>query len=405
MCEPGACPTVVLVTIAATPQRTAHPAPVRRGWAAPPRLDIGIAVVFVVLTIAEAALNGSIGSPVLHVLVAGAAMAAVAWRRVFPIPVALVAVLANLVINPNHEFSTLLCLVLLSYTIGVETLPPRSWVGLAVILLPFVGGMALRGLVPSDVAAALVFLVGPWSVGTAVRQRSAHAAEAIARADRLERDRELAEERAAVEERTRIARELHDIVSHSISVVTIQTQAVRRRLGPDHAAEAADLAAVEATAREALAEMRRLFGVLRAEGEAVSLAPQPGLGQLRRLVEQAGAGGIDVRLEVTGEPHDLPPGVDLTAYRIAQEGLTNALRHSGATTVTVRVGYHPDRLTVDVEDDGRGVARADGDGHETGHGLLGVRERVALYDGTVVLSDVPTGGTLLSARLPIQEQP
>ena len=228
MCEPGACPTVVLVTIAATPQRTAHPAPVRRGWAAPPRLDIGIAVVFVVLTIAEAALNGSIGSPVLHVLVAGAAMAAVAWRRVFPIPVALVAVLANLVINPNHEFSTLLCLVLLSYTIGVETLPPRSWVGLAVILLPFVGGMALRGLVPSDVAAALVFLVGPWSVGTAVRQRSASAAEAIARADPLERDRELAEERAAVEERTRIARELHDIVSHSISVVTIQTQAARR---------------------------------------------------------------------------------------------------------------------------------------------------------------------------------
>ena len=161
------------MTIAATPQRTAHPPPVRRRWAAPPRLDVGIAVVFVVLTIAEAALNGSIGSPVLHVLVAGAAMAAVAWRRVFPIPVALVAVLANLVINPNHEFSTLLCLVLLSYTIGVETLPPRNWVGLAVILLPFVGGMALRGLVPSDVAAALVFLVGPWSVGTAVRQRSA----------------------------------------------------------------------------------------------------------------------------------------------------------------------------------------------------------------------------------------
>lgn len=225
----------------------------------PPRLDIAIAALFVTLTVAEAALNGSIDSPLMHVGVAGAAMAAVAWRRVYPIPVALLAVLSNLVINPNHQFSTLLCLVLLAYTIGVETVPPHSYVGLAVMLVPFVAGMMFEGLQPSDVAAAVVFLVGPWAVGTAVRERSAHAAEAIARAERLERDRELAAERAAVEERTRIARELHDIVSHSISVVTIQTQAVRRRLGPDQQAEADDLAAVEATAREALAEMRRLL--------------------------------------------------------------------------------------------------------------------------------------------------
>jgi signal transduction histidine kinase len=377
--------------------------PVRR-WNAPPRFDVALACTFVMLTIAEAILNGGIDNPLMHVGVAGTAMAAVAWRRVFPIPVAVVAVLANVAINPNHEFTTLLCLVLLSYTIGVETLPPQSWVGLGVILVPFVAGTAMGGLVPSDIAAAMVFLLGPWSVGTAVRQRSAKAAEAIARAERLERDRELAEERAAVEERTRIARELHDIVSHSISVVTIQTQAVRRRLGPDHAAEAADLAAVEATAREALAEMRRLFGVLRAEGEAVSLAPQPGLDQLRRLVDQAGTDALEVSLVVEGDPVALPQGVDLTAYRVAQEGLTNALRHAGATTVTVRIGYRPDALSVAVEDDGSGVAGSVGDGHTPGHGLVGVRERVGLYRGTVELTPRPGGGTRLLARLPLEEQ-
>ena len=181
--------------------------------------------------------------------------------------------------------------------------------------------------------------------------------EAVARAERLERERELEAARAAAEERTRIARELHDIVSHSISVVTIQTQAVRRRLGPEHAAEAADLAAVEATAREALAEMRRLFGVLRTEGEAVSLAPQPGLSELGRLVEKVGcrrhAGAAHASRAI---PVDLPAGVDLAAYRIAQEGLTNAVRHSGRHRVpTCGCATRPGRLDIEVEDDGRGL--------------------------------------------------
>jgi signal transduction histidine kinase len=371
----------------------------RRRWVAPPRLDIGIAAAFVLMTVAEAVLNDSVGSPVMHVLVAGLAMAAVAWRRIFPVAVALVAVLANLAINPNHEFSTLLCLVLLAYTIGVETVPPRSYVGLAAVLVPFLAGMVLEGLEPSDVGAAVVFLVGPWAVGTAVRERSQKAAEAIARAERLERERELEAARAAAEERARIARELHDIVSHSISVVTIQTQAVRRRLGPDHATEAEDLAAVEATARDALAEMRRLFGVLRAEGEQVSLAPQPGLGELRRLVDQAGAGGLATELVVHGEPYDLPPGLDLAAYRIAQEGLTNAVRHSGASRATVRLDYGPAAVQVEVVDDGRGLS-TDGTG---GHGLVGIRERVALYDGTVELTELSGGGVRLHATLPVKE--
>jgi signal transduction histidine kinase len=250
--------------------------------------------------------------------------------------------------------------------------------------------------VPSDVAAALVFLVGPWAVGVQTRMRADRAEAADSRAAQLEREQELHAALVAAAERTRIARELHDIVSHSISVVTIQLQAVRRRLGPGNEAEAADLAQVEATARQALNEMRRLFGVLRAEGEEPALAPQPGLDQLDALVAGARGGGVDVRLLVEGDPQPLPPGIDLAAYRIAQEGLTNALRHSGASQVTVAIRHQPDALQVEVHDNGRGLQRT----KNPGHGLVGVRERVTLYGGTVEVANGPDSGVTLTATLP-----
>ena len=183
----------------------------------PPPVDLAIAAAFLLFTVAEAVFRQDVSSPVAHVVVAGVAMVVLAWRRSFPIGVAAWVVATNVAINPEGEFSTLLSLVLVCYTIGAETEAPRSYAGLALVVVTFVGVSVREGLVPSDVAAA---------------------------------------------ERTRIARELHDIVSHSISVVTIQTQAVRRRLGPEHQREADDLAAVEATAREALAEMRRLSEAL-----------------------------------------------------------------------------------------------------------------------------------------------
>jgi signal transduction histidine kinase len=369
--------------------------------ARPPRVDVALAAAFVVMTLAEAAFSPDVASPVEHAVFGSLAMALLAWRRSAPLAVAALVVAVNIATNPAGEFSTLLSLVLVCFTIGSETAPPRSYVGLLLVLVPFVAVSIAHDLEPSDLAAALVFFVGPWTVGGVVQSRVARTEEAVARAERLERDRELEAARAAAEERTRIARELHDIVSHSISVVTIQTQAVRRRLGPEHAAEAADLAAVEATAREALAEMRRLFGVLRTEGEEVSLAPQPGLSELGRLVEKVGAGDMRVCLTLEGDPVDLPAGVDLAAYRIAQEGLTNAVRHSGATRADVRLRYAPGRLDIEVEDDGRGL-RDPGPG---GHGLVGIRERVALYDGTVHLTASPSGGVLLAAHLPLPEAP
>ena len=367
----------------------------------PPRIDLAIASVFVVLVVVEALVGGGPRPLWIHLPVATIAMAALAWRRQFPFAVALLVIAANLVLNPDGQFSTLLSLVLVSYTLGADARPPRNYLGASLLVVTFVTASALQGLEPSDLAAALVFIGGPFGVGQLVRQRSEHAQQAVARADRVERDREEATRQAVADERTRIARELHDIVSHSISVVAIQTQAVRRRLRPEQDREARDLAAVEATARQALAEMRRLFGVLRADGESASLTPQPGLGELERLVKGADSAELPVRLAVHGSPYPLAPGVDLAAYRIAQEGLTNALRHSGASTVTVEIRYDPTQLEVSVTDDGSGLdggSRPDGSG---GHGLVGIRERVALYDGTVSLGPGPAGGTRLTARLPV----
>lgn len=369
------------------------------GVPAPRLVDVLVAAAFVMLVVAEALLSPAVESPALHLSVAGVAMAALAWRRLLPIPVAALMMAGNLVVNPEGQLSTLLALVLVAYTNGAENDPPRSYLGLAVIVVPFLGALTLEGLEPSDIAAALVFLVGPWTVGVAMRQRARRASHAEEKARRLEREREQEVAAAAAAERARIARELHDIVSHSISVIAIQTQAVRHRLGPEQAREAEDLAAVEATAREALEEMRRLFGVLRSEGEAASLTPQPGLSELGRLCDQVRGSGLEVDVRVEGNPYPLPAGMDLAAYRIVQEGLTNALRHSGARRSTVFLRYEATRLEVAVEDDGCGfdptTVASDG------HGLVGVRERVALYDGSLDVRAREAGGTRLMASLPV----
>jgi signal transduction histidine kinase len=370
----------------------------------PPLVDVVIAVAFVAMNLAEALSSEAVTSPVRHVGVAGVALALLAWRRRYPLTVAALVVASNVITDPENQFTTLLSLVLVSFTVGAETEPPRAWFGLAMVFVPFMVVSVVHGFVPSDLAAGMVFFIGPWAVGQVLRGRTLASEAAVARAEQVEREAELEAQRAAVEERTRIARELHDVVSHSISVVAIQTQAVRRRLRPDQQRERDDLAAVEATAREAMAEMRRLFGVLRAEGQTLDLAPQPGLSELPRLVQAVGSGDMSVDLVVEGDPVDLSPGVDLAAYRIAQEGLTNALRHAGARHADVRVRYRPDRLDVSVQDDGCGLEASAGPGHVPGHGLLGIRERVALYGGTVHLEPVPTGGTRLAASLPLKER-
>jgi signal transduction histidine kinase len=202
---------------------------------------------------------------------------------------------------------------------------------------------------------------------------------------------------AVAEERARIARELHDIVAHSVSVMVLQVGAVRHKLPGELTEEEKALRGVEQTGRTALSEMRRLLGAMRREGADAELTPQPSLERLDALAAEVERAGLPVRLHVEGEPVRLPPAIDLSAYRIVQEALTNALKHARAAHADVTVRYGSDELQLEVRDDGRGSATSDG----LGHGLVGIRERVKIYGGEMTARTATEGGFVLSTSLPI----
>ncbi len=253
-----------------------------------------------------------------------------------------------------------------------------------------------RSGVGNFVVASIIFAI-VWTIAFGVGRKSVEADEARERAFRAEREREERARSAVAEERARIARELHDVVGHSVSVMTVQASGVRRLLRPDQEREREALLVVERTGREALAEMRRMVGVLRRPEEAPALAPQPSLDHVSRLVEQAREAGLPVELRIEGEAMQLPAGVDLTAYRLVQEGLTNVVKHAQATRAEVLVTYGESYLEVTVRDDGSGVGNGDGGGH----GLVGMRERVSVYGGELDAGPQPGGGYRLRAKLPL----
>jgi signal transduction histidine kinase len=274
-----------------------------------------------------------------------------------------------------------------------------SRVGLALTL----GSSALLMYNDPDHSAAdlvftpLLFGIG-WLAGFALRERAQEAEAAEARAAQAERERETAARIAVAEERARIARELHDVVAHAVSVMVLQVGAVRHKL-PEELAEDKDaLGDVERAGRSALGEMRRLLGAMRDGDGDVALAPQPGLDALHALAESVGRAGLPVRLHVEGEAVQLPRAIDLSAYRIVQEGLTNSLKHARAANAEVTIRYGGDDVEIEVADDGEGPGASDG----LGHGLVGVRERVKIYGGEMSAGAAPGGGFVLTARLPLE---
>lgn len=248
------------------------------------------------------------------------------------------------------------------------------------------------------ISVPAMFAIG-WLVGWALRERTERTEAAEERAARAEREREALARLSVAEERARIARELHDVVAHAVSVIVLQVGAVRHRMPEAAAADREALRNVEEAGRTALAEMRRLLSAMREEGDTAELVPHPGLGDLDRLVRDVGAAGLEVHLRTVGQPRPLPGGLDLSAYRIVQEGLTNSLKHSGAAEAEVTVDYAPDELRLEVRDHGAGD-RAAGDGR--GHGLVGIRERVKLFGGDMSVGPAPGGGFLVRARLPLR---
>src|SRR4051812_20424613 len=251
---------------------------------------------------------------------------------------------------------------------------------------------------PDDLVFSTSLFGVAWLVGYALAARAERSEAAEGRAARAERERESAARVAVAEERARMARELHDVVAHAMSVMVLQVGAVRRRV-PEDSEEGIALRNVEQAGRTALAEMRRMLGVLRQADDQVELAPNPGLDDLPSLATDVRAAGLDVRLHVNGEPVTLPRSLDLSAYRIVQEGLTNALKHSGGRRADVTLDYAPDQLRLEVRDDGPGgFAKSDG----FGHGLIGIGERVKAYGGDMSAFVATSGGFVLRASLPLE---
>ena len=232
-----------------------------------------------------------------------------------------------------------------------------------------------------------------WAIARAFVERSRRAEHLEKRAATLERTHA----EAVASERATIARELHDVIAHSVSVMTVQATAARLLFDDDPPRAKESLVAVEETGRQALGEMRRLLGILRADEHEAQLAPQPGIADLDSLVEQVRSAGLPVSVIVEAEPNRLPPGIDLAAYRVVQEALTNVLKHAGAARAQVAIRYGPAALELRITNDGQ--ARRNG---RSGHGLVGMRERVALYGGELEAGPQHGGGYAVRATLPLE---
>jgi signal transduction histidine kinase len=370
----------------------------------PPRSDVVLAVVLTVVCVGELYANYSFeytvgsGRSEFHIATAVALGAAVAWRRVHPMlfapfVFALLALQAQVVGHPN-VYGEILVSVLALYGLTAyatsrraASLSALACLGFA-ILMGFANTEDPIGETLTLIIFGMVVMLAGWVVH---RQRD--------RADEMRDQRDRAERRAAeiaASERARIARELHDVVAHGMSVVVLQARGGRRMVERDPVRAHRAFDDIEQVASQSLDEMRRLLGILRSPEQEAELAPQPKLRELQALVEQARASGAAVDLVVAGSQRELAPAVELSAYRIAQEALTNSIKHAPGSTARIRVDYQPDDLAIEVTDDGPGMQGAEG-----GHGLIGMRERVELFGGTFHAGSEPGGGFAVRAVLPL----
>jgi signal transduction histidine kinase len=380
-------------------------------------LAIGLGLLSLSSSISDARRAGT-HLPTLGALLLLALMPALWVRRRLP-GTALIAVAAiqiglfALRLQPSANF---LAEMVAPYSValyGSRRVRLATSVGAGLALVAVALPTGLPSSERSDTLALLLAGIGAWMLGATLRGRRAHVAELEDRTARLERERELEASRAVAEERLRIARELHDVVAHNLSVVVVQAQAAQRTLDRDIDRARAVVASIETTGREALDEMRQLLGVLRGGAEleldgedASSYGPQPGLERLEELVAQVRSAGLAATLRREGTRRQLGPTMDLSAFRIVQEALTNVLKHAGPAKAEVVVRYGEHDLELTVSDDGRGAA-AGLDGERggapgSGHGLVGMRERVALFDGELTAGPRTGGGYQVRARLPLE---
>ncbi len=364
-------------------------------------VDTVVALLLTVLVVLEASaepFRGQTLRPIALLMTAP-----LIWRRRRPLLV-FVVVMIGAIGGINAVPLAGLCAVLVAaYSAGAYDRNRPLSLGVIVLTATFIaligGGMPD---IPQPTAPYLV-LLPLWLIGNAISTRQSRADLFEDKATRLEREQERATQAAVAAEQARIARELHDVVAHNVSVMVVQAGAARHILwtSPDRATEA--LLAVESSGREAMTELRRLLDLLSHDDEGVSLTPQPGVARLDSLVRRVGAAGLPASLRVEGQPRTLPPGIDLTVYRIVQEALTNALKYADQARTEVILDYRDAELKVEILDEGPGRAAREGEG--AGHGLVGMRERVVLYGGRLEAGPRLERGYAVRAWLPLSGQP
>jgi signal transduction histidine kinase len=324
------------------------------------------------------------------------------WRKRYPIAVLVAVFVGGLLdvaaVAPHQAgFEPFVAEIVAFYSVGAHEDERRSVAAYVISVVVGLVPAAILNSTPGSVGAVLVWTFAAWLVGRIIRSWRSRA-EALERANReLEQQRELQAEAAVAVERGRIARELHDVIAHNVSMIVVQAGAAARVLEGAQPHVRAALEAIETTGRDTVDEMRRLLGVLRDDGNGALLSPQPGLADLGQLVANVREAGLPVEVRVEGEASPLPPALDLTAYRIAQEGLTNALKHAGPACAELVLRYEASSVEIEVRDNGAGS----GTGGGTGHGLVGMRERAALWGGRLEAGRT-VGGWCVRAWLPIE---
>ena len=371
-------------------------------WRVIDRLFVASLIVFVV---ADLIWNDHLEGPLAaNIAVMTAISLSFLWRRSLPHVVAAITlgglvVMATWLTMPPDITAAIVMLLTVAYSTG------RHLEGRKSIVVALAGAAAISTIAaiydPDDIFFPVMFFwVIPWVTGRTIRNQTILARELAEKAERAQHAREEDERRAIALERSRIARELHDVLAHNLSVMVVQASAARRIVdrNPERAAEVAEL--IQRTGREALAEIRHLFGAVR-RGDGEDLSGPPSIARVDELARRARTAGLRVELRVEGDPVTLPAGIDLTAYRIVQEALTNALKHAGSAQASVTVSYEPNEVVLSIEDDGEGPREdyelGDAGG---GHGLVGMRERAALYGGLVQAGRRRGGGFAVHARLP-----
>jgi signal transduction histidine kinase len=311
------------------------------------------------------------------------------------------AALAQSVADPDADVAGVLIVAIIAaaYSVAAHSDVQAAAAGGMAGLAALWASVHLQGGGVGNYIFAGAIFAGAWVAGFLLRGRRLHTEALEERTVALEQEQEARARAAVAEERARIARDLHDAVAHSMSVIAVQAGAERLALPETATTTREVLLSIEETSRQALVEMRRLVEILRRDDEELALAPQPSLAHLELLVGQVREAGLPVKLTIEGDPTVLPPGVDLSAYRIVQEALTNALRHAGPAQARVTIRYAPTQLELEISDDGAGPTSC---ADESGHGLVGMRERVAVFGGELEAAPLLEGGYRLRATLPMR---